>query len=128
MANPYDAPLPTSPTQNTPTSRWCYLSAGLCGAFAAWYTYVLVMMDLAYTTLVVENDVVYHGMLLMAASYNIVLILVICAAVFGARRAFRGRWVTALFIPIIGYIAVLLVRDNVAPFLFNWYLAHAPGV
>ena len=127
MANPYDAPLPTRPTQDAPTSRWRYLPAGLCLAFAAWYSYALVMMDWAYTTLDVENDMVYNGMLLMAASCNIVLILVILAAVFGARRALRGRWVSALVIPMIGYIAILFVRDTVAPYLFNWYLAHAQG-
>lgn len=88
---------------------------------------MLVMMDWAYMTLSAENDMVYNGMLLMAAAYNVVLIIVILAAVYGARRALRGRWVSALVIPIVGYIAILLVRDTVAPYLFNWYLARAQG-
>ena len=63
----------------------------------------------------------------MAAAYNVVLIIVILAAVYGARRALRGRWVSALVIPIVGYIAILACKRHCCAISFQLVFGTPQG-
>ncbi|WP_146453502.1 hypothetical protein [Rubripirellula tenax] len=83
------------------------------------------MLDMAYATMTSGDEVMRNAFLLLTALNNAASLFAIFAAVFGSRRALRGHWVIALLLLLLGYFAILLVRDFVAPRAMEWYIVRS---
>jgi hypothetical protein len=128
MTNPYETSSAPAIAPPSPSTRWLYFPAALCIASAVWFATQLIILDRAYATMTGGDDTIRSGMLLMAALNNVVSLIAIFAAIFSARLALWGRWVIALVIPLLGYMAILFAGRFVAPYLFDWYIARSYGV